>query len=121
MLIIFIFRCFLIYTPSQISITLFDISARELNLPHSGEFLKKVVKEIHQANSFKSYTETSHSSLTIIHSIRDLIMQTLENDRIAREKGHEHEEIETTRILDKLGKLQRRRNKEMKRRKKSSS
>ncbi|WKS76237.1 cyclin H-like protein [Cryptosporidium sp. 43IA8] len=112
--------CFLIYTPSQISIALFDISARELNLPHSGEFLKKVLKEIHQANSFQLNAETSHSSLTIIHSVRDFVMQTLENDRIARERGYEHEEIETTRILDKLGKLQRRRNKEMKRRKKSS-
>ncbi|POM82228.1 Cyclin, N-terminal domain protein [Cryptosporidium meleagridis] len=112
--------CFLIYTPSQISIALFDISARELNLPHSGEFLKKILKEIHQANSFQLNIETSHSSLTIIHSVRDFIMQTLENDRIARGRGYEHEEIETKRILDKLGKLQRRRNKEMKRRKKGS-
>ncbi|KAJ1611577.1 cyclin H-like protein [Cryptosporidium canis] len=113
--------CFLLYTPSQVSITLFDISARELNLPNSGEFLKKVLKEVHQTNMFNPEIDTDTSSLSTIHSIRELVIQTLETDRAAREGGYCHEEEETTRILDKLAKLHRRKNKEMKRRKKSSS
>ncbi|KAJ1608994.1 cyclin H-like protein [Cryptosporidium canis] len=95
--------------------------ARELNLPNSGEFFKKVLKEVHQTNMFNPEIDTNTSSLSTIHSIRELVIQTLETDRAAREGGYCHEEEETTRILDKLAKLQRRKNKEMKRRKMSSS
>ncbi|KAF7457354.1 cyclinue -like [Cryptosporidium felis] len=113
--------CFLIYTPSQVSITLFDISARELNLPNSAEFLKKVLREVNYTSEFKHEAGKADSGMGVIYSIRDLIMQTIEVERVRKEQGYDFEENETMRILDKLAKLQRRKNREMKKRKKDAS
>ncbi|EEA07935.1 uncharacterized protein CMU_030110 [Cryptosporidium muris RN66] len=112
--------CFLIYSPSQVALALFDICGRELNLPNVKDFINNTIREIHQSIIISKYSESVVSinkNLEAIHRIKEIIYKELQNEKKRQQSEQDTDEIIAANILDKLVKLQKKKNKEQKKRK----